>query len=53
MKAAQLAHEAKMARLKIPGSEAVLPHHWAHRASTVETLLLRVIRVEMDTPLAS
>ena len=42
MKAAQW-HMRKMANflgLKIPGSEADLLHHWAHRASTLETLLL-------------
>ena len=32
-------HEVKNDRL--PGSEAVLPHHWAHR-SALETLLLRL-----------
>ena len=36
--------------LKIPGSEAVPLHNWAHRASAPETiLLLCVIRVEPGT----
>ena len=37
--------------LKILESEAVLPHHWAHRASAGETFLLRlcVISVESAT----
>ena len=40
MKAAQWRIEGKMAgllRSKIPGSDAVLPHHLAHRASALET----------------
>ena len=37
--------------LKIPGSEAALPHHWANRASALESLRLFVceIRVEPAT----
>ena len=42
MKAAQCHMKPKWLTLKIPGSEAVLPHLWAHRANTLETLLLRL-----------
>ena len=54
MKVAQWCIEAKWLNfpgLKISGSEAVLSHHWAHKASSLETLLLRlcVIRVEPAT----
>ena len=44
MKAAQWHVKPKMSNflgLKLPGSEAVLPH-WAHRANALETLLLSV-----------
>ena len=37
--------------LKIPASEAVLPHLWVHRASALQTLLLHlcVVQVELAT----
>ena len=38
--------------LEIPGSDGAFPHHWAHRASALETLLLR-LRVIQVEPAAS
>ena len=54
MKAAQWRMKQKwldFPGLKIPGSDAALPHHWAQGTCALETLLLRlcVIQVEPST----